>query len=215
MECDICSKGAAYVSSVEESSPPQNPNCFHSAKRYERMMKAHGIYQTNSTIADTSISSSKTKTASVPGTSNTTAPISSKKRKHAQFVETSTNTDDDEGLSKAKSEPSIKKIKGETIKEEPKKQQACRDTPDVQQLPVHPEAFTSVKEETSIKSATGLGDDDDSVTFRDFLSFGAFGGQDADLGGMFDARTNLDEKPAKNFVPESKCVVPASIIITE
>ena len=215
MECDICSKGAAYVPSVEEFSPPQDPNCIHSAKRYERMMKAHGIYQTSSTIADTAIPSSKNKTTAATATFNSTPPICSKKRKHAQFVETNSNTDDDEGLSKVKSEYPIKRIKGEMVKDEPHNQQSRLNTVAVQQLPVHPDGSMSAKEETAIKSATGLGNADDSATFRDFLAFGAFGGQDAESWAIFDANTSLDEKPVKDMVSESKSIVPASIVITE
>ncbi|KAL2041771.1 hypothetical protein N7G274_005555 [Stereocaulon virgatum] len=215
MECDICSKGAAYVSNVEESSPPQDPNCVHSAKRYERMMKAHGIYQTSSTIADTAFLSSKNKTTAATATSNSTAPSSSKKRKQAQFVETNSNTDDDEGLGKVKSESPIKKIKGEMVQDEPHNKQARLNTVDVQQLPVHPDGLMSAKEETAVESATDLGNTDDSATFRDFLAFGAFSGQDAESWAIFDANTSLDEKPVKDAVPESKSIVPASITITE
>ena len=191
MECDICSKGAAYVSHLEHSSPTRDPNSGYSAKRYERMMKAHGIYQTNSTIADTPIPSTKPKTSSSATATNPTKPASSKKRKHTQFVEKNTNTDDDEGLSKVKPEPPNEKIKGEAVKEESTDNQAS------------PQALTSAKEKTPSKYTIDLDDADDSAIFRDFLSFGAFGGQDVGSKDMFGATAGLDVKPVKGVVPES------------
>ena len=191
MECDICSKGAAYVSHLEQSSSTRDSNSGYSAKRYERMMKAHGIYQTNSTIADTPIPSTKPKTSS---SATATNPASSKKRKQTQFVETNTNTDDDEGLNKVKPEPPNKKIKPEAVKEESTDNQAS------------PQALTSAKEKTPSKYTMGLDDADDSAMFRDFLSFGAFGGQDVGSKDMFGATAGLDVKPVKGVVPESMVI---------
>lgn len=191
MECDICSKGAAYVSQLEKSSPTRNPNGGYSAKRYERMMKAHGIYQTNSTIADTPISSNKPKISSLATATNPSNPASSKKRKYVQFVERNTNTDDDEGLRKVKAEPPNKKIKGEAVREE------STDNQD------SPQALTSAKEKTPSKYTMGLDDAGDSLIFRDFLSFGAFGGKDVGSKDVFGATVGLDMKPVKSVVPES------------
>ena len=66
-----------------------------SAKRYERMMKAHGIHQTQTSIRDVPISSRKPKDEAA-----------AKKRKLEQFEEDSnTAVDDDEvGFSKVKEE---------------------------------------------------------------------------------------------------------------
>ena len=74
------------------------------------MMKAHGIYQNNQPIRETTIASTPRKRAdNAPGSSH-------KKRKHDQFNDSNTDTgDDDEGLQKVKPEP----VKTEPVKPEP------------------------------------------------------------------------------------------------
>ncbi|KAK4691817.1 hypothetical protein P7C71_g5265, partial [Lecanoromycetidae sp. Uapishka_2] len=96
-ECDICSRGAA-------------------AKRYERMMKAHGIYQSTSSIRDTPIASPKRKTS--PATATTGASFKKRKSdKASQFTMTSTSVDDDESLTPIKAEPARTPVKDECVKE--------------------------------------------------------------------------------------------------
>ena len=163
-------------------------------------MKAHGIYQTNSTIADTSVSSTKRKTS--PGASNATASTatgSSKKRKATQFTETNTNTDDDEGLSKVKAEPTSKKLKAEAIKEEPIGKEHT------------PEFAASTKGETSANYSMGFDGADDGAMFNDFLSFGAFGGQDDDSKDAFGASAGLEIAHVKSDGQG----LPESIVITD
>lgn len=113
---------SSYPANLDSHKP--NPKLTYStrAKRYERMMKAHGIHQsqTTSTIRDTPIPSPHRKTSS---TATTTA--SAKKRKLDQFAETGSGvaTDDDEGLSaNVKKEPALKgmpHLANDTIKAEP------------------------------------------------------------------------------------------------
>lgn len=76
------------------------------------MMKAHGIYQSNQPIRETTIASTPRKRA------ENTSGSSQKKRKLDHFHDGNSNADtgdDDEGLPKTKSEP----IKAEEIKPEP------------------------------------------------------------------------------------------------
>lgn len=76
------------------------------------MMKAHGIYQSNQPIRETTIASTPRKRA------ETTSGSSQKKRKLDHFNDSNSNTetgDDDEGLPKAKPES----VKAEEIKPEP------------------------------------------------------------------------------------------------
>ncbi|KAL8827350.1 MAG: hypothetical protein Q9191_003242 [Dirinaria sp. TL-2023a] len=92
-ECGIVSKGAA-------------------AKRYERMMKANGIHQSNQPIRETTIASTPRKRA------ENTSGSSQKKRKLDHFNDGNSNTDtgdDDEGLPKVKPEP----VKAEDVNPDP------------------------------------------------------------------------------------------------
>lgn len=78
-------------------------------------MKAHGIYQSTSSIRDTPVSSPKRRSSP----STTTPGPSSKKRKFDkadQFKETNTNVDDDEGLSIVKPESPKSEVNEEIIK---------------------------------------------------------------------------------------------------
>ena len=78
------------------------------AKRYERMMKAHGIHQSAASIRDTPIASRRR--------NKDAKSDSTKKRKADQFADENNNTtgDDDEGLGKIKDEPVKKTVKKET-----------------------------------------------------------------------------------------------------
>ena len=85
------------------------------AKRYERMMKAHGIHQTQTSIRDTPIPTRKRK--------DETRGSTSKKRKTDFLGEDANNTaDDDEGLdadiSKVKEEKPSIKVKSEVTASE-------------------------------------------------------------------------------------------------
>ncbi|KAF6232261.1 hypothetical protein HO173_009644 [Letharia columbiana] len=167
-ECNIVSKGAA-------------------AKRYERMMKANGIHQsqsggtTASGIRDTPIPSPRRKTSPSAGSC-------SKKRKLDQYAETNSNfnTDDDEGLGNVKAESSItvkaESIKAEPIKEEPMGQEGTPEST----------APTGAFQYPS-SGGTGFDGAHDSAMFDDFLAFGGssshdHGSQAAFHGGFADQR---------------------------
>ncbi|KAM0805330.1 hypothetical protein BDR22DRAFT_969069 [Usnea florida] len=157
-ECGIVSKGAA-------------------AKRYERMMKANGIHQsqsgptTPSSARDTPGPSSRRKNSPSAGPSGS-AP-SSKKRKLDDYAETTSNinTDDDESPFNVKTESgetTVKaenvepgKIKAEIIKEEETAQEGTEGSAASAETVVYP-------------SRGGMGFDgaDDSTLFDDFLAFG-------------------------------------------
>lgn len=156
-----------------------------SAKRYERMMKANGIHQsqsggtTASGIRDTPIPSPRRKTSPSAGTC-------SKKRKLDQYAETNSNfnTDDDEGLGNVKAESSItvkaEPIKAEPIKEEPMGQEGTPES-------------TAPTGAFQYPSSGGMGFDGahDSAMFDDFLAFGGssshdHGSQAAFHGGFAD-----------------------------
>lgn len=137
----------------------------HSAKRYERMMKANGIHQSQSggtTVSDTPVSS-RGKTSPSAGPSN-------KKRKLDKYAETTSNlnTDDDEGLgdvkgessSTVKAEPTIKaeSIKAELVKEEPNGQEDSAASTSAFQYPS--------------SGTMGFDGANDSSLFDDFLAFG-------------------------------------------
>ena len=152
-----------------------------SAKRYERMMKANGIHQsqsgptTPSSIRDTPTPSSRRKNS--PSAGPSTSASGSKKRKLDDYAETTSglNTDDDEGLFNAKAESSTAvkaepvkaehvesgKVKAEVIKEESTGQEGTDDS-------------TACADKFVYPSSGGMGFDgaDDSTLFDDFLAFG-------------------------------------------
>ena len=152
-----------------------------SAKRYERMMKANGIHQsqsgptTPSSIRDTPTPSSRRKTSPSAGPSNSSS--GNKKRKLDDYAETtsSLNTDDDEGPFNVKAEsstavkaepvkaehPESGEIKAEPIKEEITSQEGTEDS-------------TASTDRFMYPSSGGMGFDgaDDSTLFDDFLAFG-------------------------------------------
>lgn len=115
----------------------------HSAKRYERLMKAHGIHQSQISTVDSirnTPAPSRIKACATAG--------AGKKRKLNPFTEASLNTDDDEGLPKFKAEGSGAKVKtersGTKVKNEPVKTESTNG-----------EVTTSpVKEESGTKDGT-------------------------------------------------------------
>lgn len=175
-----------------------------SAKRYERMMKANGIHQSQSgpttppSIRDTPTPSSRRKNS--PSAAPSTSGSGNKKRKLDDYAETTSglNTDDDEGLFNVKAESSTTvkaepvkaehvesgKVKAEVIKEESTAQEGTDDS-------------TACADEFVYPSSGGMGFDraDDSTLFDDFL---AFGGSVPSIG-MTPATGNGNE----NGVPES------------
>ena len=154
---------------------------FLSAKRYERMMKANGIHQsqsgptTPSSTRDTSVPSSRRKNS--PSAGPSLSASGSKKRKLDNYAETtsSINADDDETLFNANAESSTAvkpepvkaehvesgKVKAEVIKEEDAAQEGTEDS-------------TASAENVVYPSRGGMGFDgaDDSTLFDDFLAFG-------------------------------------------
>lgn len=81
-----------------------------SAKRYERMMKAHGIYQGNQPIRETTVASSR------PSKKNeSSSGVKNKKRKLDQFNDSNNNTDT------ADDDEDIPSMKPEFVKTEPTK----------------------------------------------------------------------------------------------
>ncbi len=137
----------------------------YSAKRYERMMKAHGIHQTQASIRDTPIPS-RTKLFTSPP---------SKKRKFEKSSDDNKNAaDDDEGI--------VPPIKPEPagiahIKPEPA---------DVPQIKPEPAGLTIKAEPTTVANEGFMLDSkeqlmtsqppvhDDGAMFQDFLQAGAF-----------------------------------------
>ncbi|KAH7413390.1 hypothetical protein BKA64DRAFT_741079 [Cadophora sp. MPI-SDFR-AT-0126] len=95
-ECKIVSKGAA-------------------AKRYERMMRAHGIASNASTVKSAPRSLKNERTGSTP--SSTSSPTA-KKRKGDHFLEDDVATDDDEAFGTVKTEPALTKTEQLVVKEE-------------------------------------------------------------------------------------------------
>ena len=79
----------------------------NSAKRYERMMKAHGIHTPSASIRDTPVPTRRSRTEDKTG--------DNKKRKFNEFNTDASNlaTDDDEGLSNVKEEHKNVAIKDE------------------------------------------------------------------------------------------------------
>ncbi|KAL5326143.1 hypothetical protein ACEPPN_007281 [Leptodophora sp. 'Broadleaf-Isolate-01'] len=100
-ECKIVSKGAA-------------------AKRYERMMRAHGIASNAATIKPAPARSLKSeRNESTPPSSSPTA----KKRKTDPFLEENTAADDEEGFGNVKVEPAVTIMEQFVVKEEEQHQQ--------------------------------------------------------------------------------------------
>lgn len=128
------------------------------------MMKANGIHQsqsggtTVSNIRDTPIPSPRRKTSPSAGPSN-------KKRKLDNYAETTSNlnTDDDEGLSNLKAEPSTpvkdEAVKSETIKEEPTGDECTPDS-----------AASTGDFQYHSSGVVGFDGANDSAMFDDFLA---------------------------------------------
>ena len=138
-----------------------------SAKRYERMMKANGIHQSQS--GGTTASSSRDTPAPSPRrkASPSAGPSSSKKRKLDSFAETTSNlnTDDDEGLSNVKAESNTT-IKAEAFKAEPVKEEHTD-----QEGPSDSTASTGASE-YPFNDALGFDGADDMALMDDFVAFG-------------------------------------------
>ena len=138
-----------------------------SAKRYERMMKAHGIHQSSQPIRETTIASRPPKRAESASTPK------DKKRKLDQFTDANSNTDtgdDDEGLQNIKPEPVKSEPVGTVVKEEPV------------ELDQNPLSFSPGTMESEYQP-------DESSFFNEFLHPGAFdqpalNGQSAYGGGF-------------------------------
>ncbi|KAL6720269.1 hypothetical protein ACLMJK_002190 [Lecanora helva] len=175
-ECGIVSKGAA-------------------AKRYERLMKAHGIHQSQISIVESIRNApvgSRTKASSAKGPS--------KKRKANPPTETDVNTDDDEGLSNAKAKGTDTKVKterrGKKIKTEPEsyKSEPSDDGDDSAKVKEEskdsspPYDSLDSKPRSAIPQYDGA---DDSPLMRDFLAFGAHGEKDKKLNVLDAIPTNL------------------------
>jgi hypothetical protein len=119
-ECKIVSKGAAYVLplrplfSLYLFSSSRQRLMFPlvcSAKRYERMMRAHGISSNAATMKPSSSRTPKMERR------DSKSQIS-KKRKISGFIEENTAADDEENFSRVKPDPAIDK-KQLNVKEEP------------------------------------------------------------------------------------------------
>ena len=145
---------------------------FGSAKRYERLMKFHGIHQSQSgstsvsTVREASVASPRRKSPAPSGTSN-------KKRKLVNYAETTSNlnTDDDEGLDNLKAESSTN-VKAEAVKTEPIKgeetgEESLPDSTSYTGLTASTGAFQSTS-----NSPFGFDGIHDSAMFDDFLRFG-------------------------------------------
>ena len=163
-----------YHSSLSLQPQPRQTHSDHfgSAKRYERLMKFHGIHQSQSgstsvsAVREASVASSPRKSSAPAGTSN-------KKRKLVNYAETNCNlnTDDDEGLESVKAEPKIS-IKGEATKAEAIKgedtgEENIADSTSYTDLAASSGAFQSAS-----NSAYGFDGINDSAMFDDFLRFG-------------------------------------------
>ena len=161
---------------------------FGSAKRYERLMKFHGIHQSQS--GSTSVSAVREASIASPRRkSPAPAGPSSKKRKLVNYAETTSNinTDDDEGLDNVKAESSAS-VKAEAVKAEPVKGE---DTGE-ETIP-DSTSYTGLTASTS-NSAFGFDGIHDSAMFDDFLRFGGSApanneSQIALSGDQFDGAT--------------------------
>ena len=135
-----------------------------SAKRYERLMKANGIHQSQSgpitpSIRDTPIPSPRRKTSPSAGPA-------SKKRKLDKYAEPTSNlnTADDAGLGDLKTESSMgvkAEVKAETMKEEPTSEEVTADST----------ASTGAFQH-SASDTMGFDGANDGSLFDDFLAFG-------------------------------------------
>lgn len=135
-------------------------------------MKAHGIYQSTSSIRDTPIPSLKRKLS--PTT--TTAGAGVKKRKFDkadQFVEMNTNTDDDEDLTKIKPESSRSTAKEGKMKEEKIKEEEIKVEEEA--VVVGTSSGSAASIQCPLTKIAKLGSADDAL-FNDFISFGASSG---------------------------------------
>lgn len=112
-ECKIVSKGAAYVlhplhyhllirSLCGELKQQLRYLLVYSAKRYERMMRSHGIAPNAATIKPASSRTPKSERRD--SKSHTT-----KKRKASAFIEENTAVDDEENFSRVKPDPANEK----------------------------------------------------------------------------------------------------------
>ena len=154
--------------------PEQNQaDHFRSAKRYERLMKFHGIHQSQtgstsvSAVREASVASTRRKSPAAPSTT------SNKKRKLISHAETTSNlnTDDDEGFENVKPESNTgikaEAIKAEAIKGEASGQESIPDSTSYTDLTASTGAFQS-----AANSAYGFDGIQDSAMFDDFLRFG-------------------------------------------
>ena len=160
-----------HHSSLSLQSKQTQSDHFGSAKRYERLMKFHGIHQSQSgstsvsTVREASVASPRRKSPAPPGTSN-------KKRKLVNYAETTSNlnTDDDEGLDNVKAESSTS-IKAEAVKVEHIKgedtEESIADSTSYADLTASTDAF-----QPTSNSAFGFDGIHDSAMFDDFLRFG-------------------------------------------
>ena len=157
----------SYHSNLSLQPEQTQSDHFGSAKRYERLMKFHGIHQ--SQTGSTSVSAVReASVASSPRKSSAPAGTPSKKRKLVNYAETNCNlnTDDDEGLENVKAEPNIS-IKGEAIKGEDTGEENVPDSTSYADLATSSGAFQSAS-----NSAYGFDGINDSAMFDDFLRFG-------------------------------------------
>ncbi|KAI9053825.1 hypothetical protein LZ554_002773 [Drepanopeziza brunnea f. sp. 'monogermtubi'] len=95
-ECKIVSKGAA-------------------AKRYERMMRSHGIAPNAATIKPAPRNLKSERQQSLPSSSS---PSAAKKRKTEGYLDENTTADDDEGFGMVKPEPAVMIKEQFVVKEE-------------------------------------------------------------------------------------------------
>ena len=146
------------------SPPKESPSDDdHRAKRYERLMKFHGIHQSQSagttapTMRDTPVASRRKTSPS--------REANNKKRKLNKLAENSQpdlNVDDDEGFGKVKTEYSTDiKAEPESIKKE-----------DIKDEPTATEENLDPKACNTYNSAMGFDGAIDSAMFDDFLAFG-------------------------------------------
>ena len=149
----------------------------HRAKRYERLMKFHGIHQSQSggTVAPTM---RDIPVASRRKASPSEGPIKKKRKVDKLAGSTDTlNTDDDEGLTSVKTEPvpdikaEPKSIKQEQIKEEQIKEEQIKEE-HIKEEPNATENLSDSKTCTVSNGATVFNGAVDSAMFDDFLAFG-------------------------------------------
>lgn len=183
-----------YHSSLSLQPKQRQSDHLGSAKRYERLMKFHGIHQSQSgstsvsAVREASVASSPRKSSAPAGTSN-------KKRKLVDYAEKTSNlnTDDDEGLGNFKAESSsiikAEANKAEAIKAEDTGEENTADSTSYTDLTASTGAFQSAS-----NSAYGFDGIHDSAMFDDFLRFGGSvqainGAQTALSGDQSDGAT--------------------------